>query len=65
MKIAQITIGQRYVAKVSGSLTTVRVLAIREAWAASAGLVTPLLISALAPRAREPLPPLDDQPRTR
>ena len=35
MKIAQITIGQRYVAKVSGSLTTVRVLAIREAWAAS------------------------------
>jgi len=35
MKIAEIKIGQRYVAKVSGMLTTVRVLAIREAWTAS------------------------------
>jgi len=38
MKIAEINIGQRYIAKVSGTLTTVRVLAIREvpgAWAAS------------------------------
>lgn len=35
MQIAEINIGQRYVAKVSGSLTTVRVLAIREAWTAS------------------------------
>ena len=30
MKITEIQIGQRYLAKVSGSLTTVRVLAIRE-----------------------------------
>jgi hypothetical protein len=35
MKITEIQIGARYLAKVSGSLTTVRVLAIREAWAAS------------------------------
>jgi len=35
MKIAEINIGQRYIAKVSGSLTTVRILAIREAWTAS------------------------------
>ena len=35
MKIAEINIGQRYIAKVSGSLTTVRVLAIRESWTAS------------------------------
>lgn len=35
MKIAEINIGDRYIAKVSGSLTTVRVLAIREAWTAS------------------------------
>ena len=35
MKIAQITIGQRYVAKVSGALTTVRVLAFHAAWAAT------------------------------
>lgn len=39
MKIADINIGQRYIAKVSGSLTTVRVLAIREAWAASGNSV--------------------------
>ena len=30
MKIAEINIGERYLAKVSGSLTTVRVVAIRE-----------------------------------
>jgi len=35
MKIADVNIGQRYIAKVSGTLTTVRVLAIREAWTAS------------------------------
>jgi len=35
MKIADVKIGQRYVAKVSGSLTTVRVLAIRETWTES------------------------------
>lgn len=35
MKIADINIGERYIAKVSGSLTTVRILAIREAWTAS------------------------------
>lgn len=35
MKIAEINIGDRYIAKVSGALTTVRVLAIREAWTAS------------------------------
>jgi len=38
MKIADINIGDRYIAKVSGTLTTVRVLAIREvpgAWRAS------------------------------
>jgi len=33
--IAEINIGERYIAKVSGTLTTVRVLAIREAWTAS------------------------------
>jgi len=38
MKIAEINIGQRYIAKVSGSLTTVRVLAIREAWTASGNM---------------------------
>jgi len=35
MKIAEIEIGKCYIAKVSGTLTTVRVLAIREAWTAS------------------------------
>ena len=35
MKIAEISIGERCVAKVSGSLTTVRILDIREAWTAS------------------------------
>lgn len=33
MKIAEIQVGGRYVAKVSGVLTTVRVLAVREAYA--------------------------------
>lgn len=32
MKISDIEVGGRYVAKVSGVLTTVRVLAIRDAW---------------------------------
>lgn len=35
MKIAEVTAGEKYIAKVSGSLTTVQVLAIRDAWSGS------------------------------
>lgn len=35
MKIAEVTAGDRYIAKVSGSLTTVRVLAIRAGWSSA------------------------------
>ena len=35
MKITDVEIGGRYIAKVSCVMTTVRVLAIREAWTAS------------------------------